>query len=123
MARVVDTDDTAVAPGAAGGGDVEMSEILVMMQGAVSRKTEALQRELETLHSRVAGISTQQTEALEEMKQSHASALLTEAVFCHSWQADRTLARRRGIMLAFLAVGQIQGNLESASWSQSMRRS
>jgi len=77
-AGVVGQEDTAMVCGDAGGG-VEMSDIMVMMQGAVSRQTETnlgLLRELEALRSREAGISTQQTQALEELNESHSSMLL-----------------------------------------------
>ena len=38
-------------------------------------------------------------------------------------QVDSTLAISKGMILALRTVGQIQGNLNSASWSQSVRRS
>jgi len=77
-ACVVDQDNMAMVRGDAGG-DAEMSDLMVLVEGVVSRKTEAnhgLQRELEALQSRVAGMSSQQTQALEELREAHSSLLL-----------------------------------------------
>ena len=74
MAGVVGQEDTAMGLGG-GAGDVDMSDIMALMQGAVSRKTDAIQRELDALRSSQASISTEQTQALEELKQTHLSML------------------------------------------------
>ena len=71
---VVGQDDTVMEL-EAGAGDVDMSDIMVLIQGAVSRKTEAIQRQLEALRSRETSISNKQTRAMDELKESHMSLL------------------------------------------------